>query len=254
MSCNRRIRVVSLARRAFRREGAPHRIARACLKQALAFLVLSAWMPGADLVWLRTGAHLAAARAECAAGGGVCVLHLDGGRIELPASAIEKIEPLPAAPREPAQEGPALPAPSPAAPADPRELVTEAALRHGLPPELVHAVAQAESGYRQRAVSPKGAVGVMQLMPSTAAMLGADPGDLRQNIDAGARFLRELLLRYQGTPNPVRRALAAYNAGPAAVDRYNGPPPYRETLNYVERVIERYWRLAGGPRRATPGP
>jgi len=110
-------------------------------------------------------------------------------------------------------------------------------------------VAATESAYQPRAVSPKGAVGVMQLMPQTAAQLGADPHDLRQNIEAGTRLLRDLLLKYQNTPNPVRRALAAYNAGAGAVERYNGVPPYRETLTYVERVIERYWRLAAGTRQ-----
>jgi soluble lytic murein transglycosylase-like protein len=110
-------------------------------------------------------------------------------------------------------------------------------------------VAWAESAYQPQAISPKGAVGVMQLMPQTAAALGADPYDIRQNIEAGTRLLRELLLRYQNSPNPVRRALAAYNAGAGTVDRYNGLPPYRETLSYVERVIERYWRLASSTRQ-----
>lgn len=224
--------------------------ARFCLKQIVCFLILAAAAAAAELVTLRTGAQMTVARAECAAEGGVCALHLDGGRIELPASAIERIERLPGAE---GRSEPAAPAPPEAArePEDPRALVTEAALRHGLPPEIVHAVAWAESGYQARAVSPKGAVGVMQLMPQTAAELGADPHDVRQNIEAGARLLRELLVRYQNTPNPVRRALAAYNAGAGAVERYNGPPPYRETQSYIERVIERYWKLAGS-RRGEP--
>jgi soluble lytic murein transglycosylase-like protein len=214
-----------------------------CLKHFTP-LLLCFPLSAADLVTLTSGARISADRAECRPS--FCTLHLYGGRIELPASAIASIEPLPE-PERPA------PPPPPAAPQnaepDPRALVTEAALRHGLPPEIVHAVAAVESGYQPRAVSPKGALGVMQLMPSTAAQLGADPLDVRQNIEAGARHLRELLLKYQNTPNPVRRALAAYNAGAGAVDRYNGVPPYRETLSYVERVIERYWRLASGSQQ-----
>ncbi|MEJ5370236.1 MAG: lytic transglycosylase domain-containing protein [Bryobacteraceae bacterium] len=202
-------------------------------------------LPAADLVTLASGAQISADRAECRAG--ACTLHIDGGRIELPASAIAAIEKLP----EPERPAPPPPPPAPQpSESDPRTLVTEAALRHGLPPEIVHAVAAVESGYQPHAVSPRGALGVMQLMPATAAQLGADPLDLRQNIEAGARLLRELFLKYQNTPNPVRRALAAYNAGAGAVDRYNGVPPYRETRSYVERVIERYWRLASSPKPA----
>jgi soluble lytic murein transglycosylase-like protein len=123
-----------------------------------------------------------------------------------------------------------------------RELVTDAALRYGLPPELVHGVAQAESAYRVSAVSPKGAIGIMQLMPATARQFDADPMNPIQNIDAGTRLLRELLLRYEGADNGVRRALAAYNAGEGAVARYGGVPPYRETQGYVEKVIGLYWK------------
>ena len=98
------------------------------------------------------------------------------------------------------------------------------------------------SAYQVSAVSPKGAIGVMQLMPETARKFDADPTNPVQNIDAGTRLLRELLLRYEGTDNGVRRALAAYNAGETAVERYGGVPPYRETQGYVERVIGLYWK------------
>jgi soluble lytic murein transglycosylase-like protein len=98
-----------------------------------------------------------------------------------------------------------------------------------------------ESGYDPAAVSPKGAIGIMQLMPQTARQLGADPRDPRQNVDAGARYLVELLRKYQDDDYQVRKALAAYNAGPKAVERYQGVPPYRETMDYVRRVI-RQWQ------------
>lgn len=212
------------------------------------FLLWLSPLPAADLVTLRTGAQMRVERADCPAAGQMCALHVDGGRIELPASAIERVERLPE-PERPAEPRAAAAQPAQRQPEDPRMLVTEAALRHGLPPEIVHAVAWTESAYQPHAVSPKGALGVMQLMPQTAAQLGADPRDMRQNIEAGARLLRELLLKYQNTPNPVRRALAAYNAGAGAVERYNGVPPYRETVNYVERVIQRYWRLASSTQQ-----
>jgi soluble lytic murein transglycosylase-like protein len=125
---------------------------------------------------------------------------------------------------------------------DPRMLVSQAAERHGLPPEFVRSVAGIESAFRPEAVSRKGALGLMQLMPKTAEALQANPLDPAQNADAGVRLLRALLLKYQNDPNPVRRALAAYNAGEAAVDRYHGVPPYRETQQYIEKVLERYWK------------
>lgn len=121
---------------------------------------------------------------------------------------------------------------------DPKRLVEDAAKRYGLPAQLLHSLARAESGYQQQAVSPKGAIGIMQLMPDTAKLLGADPADPRQNVDAGTRYLADLLRKYAADDYQVRKALAAYNAGPGAVDRYKGVPPYRETMAYVERIIK----------------
>jgi soluble lytic murein transglycosylase-like protein len=126
-------------------------------------------------------------------------------------------------------------------PPTPLELADAAAARYGLPPELVRSVMAAESGFQPLAVSPKGAIGLMQLMPGTAQVLGADPYDPAQNVDAGTRYLRDLLEKYN---HGLRHALAAYNAGPAAVDRYNGVPPYRETIDYIGR-IEKKLRAAG---------
>src|SRR5258708_3913248 len=137
---------------------------------------------------------------------------------------------------------PAAVAPVPVAPVvarvlQPRELVEAAARKNGLPPNFVHSVVRAESGYKPDAVSPKGAIGLMQLMPATAKAYGADPHDPGQNVEAGAAYLRELLIKYDGD---ARRALAAYNAGPGAVDKYNGVPPYAETQTYIERVLRGY--------------
>jgi soluble lytic murein transglycosylase-like protein len=113
------------------------------------------------------------------------------------------------------------------------DLADAAADKYGLPRQLVRSVMAAESGFQPLVVSPKGAIGLMQLMPGTAAQLGVDPFDPAQNVDAGTRYLRELLERYNGG---LRHALAAYNAGPGAVDKYNGVPPYRETVNYIFRI------------------
>ncbi len=117
-------------------------------------------------------------------------------------------------------------------------LIVDTARRHGLDPELVAAVVAVESGYRPDAVSPKGAQGLMQLMPGTAGELGvADAFDPAQNLDGGTRHLKALLARSGGN---LRQALAAYNAGEGAVARHGGIPPYKETREYVERVLRRY--------------
>jgi soluble lytic murein transglycosylase-like protein len=121
-------------------------------------------------------------------------------------------------------------------PPTPLELADAAADRYGLPRELIRSVMAAESGFQPLAISPKGAIGLMQLMPGTAQVLGADPHDPAQNVDAGARYLRDLLEKYN---YGLRHALAAYNAGPGAVDKYNGVPPYRETINYIGRIEKR---------------
>ena len=127
-------------------------------------------------------------------------------------------------------------------PPTPLELADAAADRYGLPRELIRSVMAAESGFQPLAVSPKGAIGLMQLMPGTAQVLGADPYDPAQNVDAGTRYLRDLLEKYN---YGLRHALAAYNAGPQAVDKYNGVPPYRETINYIGR-IEKKLKAAEG--------
>jgi len=121
------------------------------------------------------------------------------------------------------------------------EMLRVAAQRQSINADLLEAVAWRESRLRHTAVSPKGAIGVMQIMPSTAAALGIDGFDVRQNIEGGATYLRQMLNRYGGN---LALALAAYNAGPGAVDRYRGVPPYRETQAYVAAIIN---RLAARP-------
>jgi soluble lytic murein transglycosylase-like protein len=122
--------------------------------------------------------------------------------------------------------------------ADLSELVASASGAYRLDPDLVNSVIRAESGFNVRAVSPKGAQGLMQLMPQTASLLGVQNSfDPQANVQGGARYLRELLERYNFD---LIKALAAYNAGPDRVEQYGGVPPYYETKAYVARIIREY--------------
>ena len=116
-------------------------------------------------------------------------------------------------------------------------LISRLGREHSVEPALVKAVIAAESNFDPKAVSRKGAQGLMQLMPGTARLLGVeDAFEPEQNVSGGTRYLRKMLTRY----GDMSRALAAYNAGPAAVDRYRGIPPYPETQDYVDRVLTYY--------------
>lgn len=174
--------------------------------------------------------------------GDVVRLYTRDGVTELPAATVIGFEPEEYTPLAPAQASVQPRPDATAAQPSAQELLKDAARRASIPVELVHSVAKAESRLRQDAVSNKGAIGIMQLMPATAAELGADPRDPKQNTEAGAKYLADLLTKYNGD---VAKALAAYNAGPGAVDRYKGVPPYRETRSYVNRVIRDYKRQTG---------
>lgn len=198
----------------------------------LLFAAGSAW--AGEYAVLASGGRLHVDRHEI--DGARVRLYNSTGYIEMPTSTVsgfEVEEPVvpEAVPVRPAP--PTVETPAPAVAVSSVELADAAADKYGLPRRLVRSVMAAESAFQIDAVSPKGAIGLMQLMPETAQLLGADPHDPAQNVDAGVRYLRDLLNKYDGG---LWRALAAYNAGPAAVDKYHWVPPYRETIDYVNRI------------------
>jgi soluble lytic murein transglycosylase-like protein len=161
-----------------------------------------------------------------------------GGEIVCEPAIIDRIVPDEVPYPEPEADKPALVVAQAALPpVKYGEIIDKVSAEQGVPPKLVRALIQVESAYHERARSPKGAMGLMQLMPATARQYAvADPYDPAANIEAGIKHLKSLLERL-----PVALALAAYNAGEAAVQRFNGIPPYRETQDYVARIL----RLAG---------
>ncbi len=202
------------------------------------FLAVPAW--AGEYIVLANGFELHADRHEV--DGPTVRIFSDGGVTEMPASSVagyeqEEITPVPAAPAQAAL--PTTPA-LPVTPETPAEMAAAAAKKARIPDAFIRSVMKAESGFRADAVSPKGAIGLMQLMPGTAHELGVDPKNPHQNVEGGAEYLRELLAKYEDDPNQVLLALAAYNAGPAAVDRYHGVPPYRETREYILRVLKNW--------------
>jgi soluble lytic murein transglycosylase-like protein len=195
---------------------------------ALAGLALVAAAPAhAEIVLLASGQTL---KLESHRGEGelVALVLKGGGEVHLPPAAIRGF-----VPDEVIEEVGAA-----AGAADVVAIVERAARRHGLDPALVLAVVSVESAFKPQAVSTKGAQGLMQLMPRTAASLGVENAfDPEQNVDAGVRHLESLVRLYDGN---LTRALAAYNAGQGAVAKHGGVPPYRETRAYVKKVLERY--------------
>jgi soluble lytic murein transglycosylase-like protein len=185
-------------------------------------------------VTLRNGFSYDCAHREPLDGGRVRLFltGADSSYIDLPASEIESVATLP--------DPPAPPAKTPAANADVRSLLSHAGEQHDIDVELLASVVHAESDGRANAVSRTGAQGLMQLMPGTARNLGVkDSFQPDQNINGGTAYLDALLTHYHDN---LALALAAYNAGPAAVDRYHGIPPYRETRAYVARVMTEFKR------------
>lgn len=205
----------------------------------LTAIALPVW--AGEYVVLGNGFRLHADRHETE--NGTVRIFSDGGITEMAASAIAGYEEELTAPVVPAPVAPSAPAlvePAEVLPLTPAELASAAAKKFSLPETFVRSVMKAESGFQADAVSPKGAIGLMQLMPETARQLGVDPKNPHQNAEGGAQYLRDLLAKYEGSPDQVLLALAAYNAGPAAVDRYHGVPPYRETRQYILRVLKEW--------------
>lgn len=118
--------------------------------------------------------------------------------------------------------------------------IVDSCQHNGVDPILMTAVISQESAFRPNAVSRAGAIGLGQLMPGTADMLGVDPYDIAQNIEGATQYLGQMLRKFAGQSTPIVRALAAYNAGPGAVASYNGVPPYLETDNYVFSIGDKY--------------
>ena len=118
------------------------------------------------------------------------------------------------------------------------DLIGPTARRVGVSEALIKSIVKAESAFNPNAVSGKGALGLMQVMPGTAKEMGLDPNEPAQNLEAGTRYIKWLLARYSRKKNGMAKAIAAYNAGPGAVDRYHGIPRFRETRTYVARVLK----------------
>jgi hypothetical protein len=214
------------------------------LASACALACLAAAAPArADYVLLRNGNRLNVTGYEIL--GDKYRLHVQGGFADVPFDEIVTIEP----------EETFEPNPAPLTEKTPyQKLILAAASRYHLDPDLIHSVIIIESNFNPKAVSPKDARGLMQLMPRTAELMGVkDSFDPAQNIEGGTRYLRDLLLKYK---NNLTLALAAYNAGPQTVDRFGHTvPPYLETMKYVQRIAKTYAKLkadASGPASAQP--
>jgi soluble lytic murein transglycosylase-like protein len=198
------------------------------LRPLAILLLLAGTAFAAEVAELRNGFTIAHRSRELREG--LVRLYMDDAKtsfVDIPAEEIESYS--------------TRPDPQPATPASVKstsQIVGEASLAHGVDSDFIHSVIQQESAGNAQAVSRAGARGLMQLMPQTASRLGVqDSFSSEQNVHGGTRYLRELLERYNGD---AIKALAAYNAGPGAVDRYNGVPPYRETRLYVQRVVSNY--------------
>ena len=218
---------------------------------ALVAAALNAAPAHAEIVFFSTGRSLSV-KAHRTDGTSLVLLLRAGGEMVCDAAAIVRIEPdeVPypeesplvsvwSRPSDPDDEDRLPLRPAALLQSDPRydSIIEQASARHGVDATLVRAVIQVESNYQYRARSPKGAKGLMQLMPATAQQYGVvNPYDPASNIEAGTKHLKALLDRF-----PLSLALAAYNAGEAAIQRFGGLPPFAETRTYVDRVL----RLVG---------
>jgi soluble lytic murein transglycosylase-like protein len=212
------------------------------LAAATLALLTTALPASAEIVFLKSGRTFSV-KSHQVDGDRITLTLRSGGDITCDKSLIDKIQADEVPYVEPE---PDTPAPADANPVDADadqpsldgtpygEIIARAAEAHGVNPMLVSALIKVESGYRPRARSRKGAMGLMQLMPSTArAYQVRNPFDPKANIEAGIKHLKTLIDRFRG----VELALAAYNAGPGAVEKFNGVPPYRETRSYVTRIL-----------------
>ena len=180
----------------------------------------------ADYIVLQTGQRIHVTGYERV--GDIVRLTMSGGTMEIPADSVAQVDP----------EDTFLPVKIKLLDVPFAKFISDSARLHGVDPELVASVIAVESNFNPDAVSWRSARGLMQLMPQTAARFGVTRiFDPQQNIEAGTRYLKELLLRYNGD---LALTLAAYNAGPDRVEQYRNVPPYRETRDYVRRVTEKY--------------
>lgn len=208
------------------------------MKLSIALLLCACYSRADEIVHLDNGHELLCSRHEQL--GNVTRLYLDAsGFIDMPTRQIQGFETSADVPvLTPHSSSTNLPEKREPAPLDTKSIrkqIEIAAQATGVDPDFIESVIRTESAYNVAAVSPKGARGLMQLMPSTAALLGVkDSLNAEANIDGGSRYLHDLLVRYDGD---AVKALAAYNAGPSRVEQYKGVPPYRETRTYVARVI-----------------
>ncbi len=196
----------------------------------------------AEYVVLRTGARLNVTSYELL--GDKYRLQMKGGTAEVAVEDVVSIEP----------EEIFDPLPEPLSPTTPyHDIIRAAAERYGVDADLIHCVIAVESNFNEKAVSPRNARGLMQLLPATAKRMGVkNIFDAKENVDGGTRYLRDMLTRYHGN---ITLALAAYNAGPEKVQRYgNRVPPYLETQNYIQKIARGYAKIkaqAAVPNNAT---
>ncbi|MGA2858968.1 MAG: lytic transglycosylase domain-containing protein [Candidatus Sulfotelmatobacter sp.] len=238
------------------------------LRGAVIAMLAVAALPcfAAEVAVLRNGFSIRYERREVVGDVTRLYVNADGSSyVDVPTAEIEHFEAAPELPasspaflgitKDGASERPGFPGrPN----TDLGEVVNEASGRYRLDPDLVNSVIKAESGFKVRAVSPKGAQGLMQLMPGTASQLGVpNVFDARANVEGGTKYLRELLERYNFD---LVKALAAYNAGPQRVEQFGGVPPYYETRAYVARVVrdfnkKKVAQKAGSPtgQKTAPG-